>query len=139
MVCADATGRLTLIYFHVKGDYLARLLPVGAERVVSGRVEFYNGAPQITHPDHVLRPDELDRLKPIEPVYPLTAGLAPRVVQRAVAAALDRAPELPEWIDPALAERRVMAGLGRGRPPCPSPGGRARSPADRPGARAPRL
>ena len=41
--CAPtAPGTLTLIYFNVKGDYLARLLPVGAERVVSGRVEFYN-------------------------------------------------------------------------------------------------
>jgi len=106
VICADTTGRLTLTYFNVKGDYLARLLPIGAERVVSGRVEFYNGAPQIAHPDLVLRPDELDRLKPIEPVYPLTAGLAPRVVQRAVAAALERTPNLSEWIDPALAERR---------------------------------
>ena len=107
VICADATGRLTLTYFNVKGDYLARLLPVGAERVVSGRVEFYNGAPQIAHPDLVLRPDELDRLKPIEPVYPLTAGLVPRLVQRAVATALDRAPDLPEWIDPHLGERRL--------------------------------
>ena len=107
VICADQTGRLTLTYFNVKGDYLARLLPVGAERVVSGRVEFYNRVPQITHPDLVLRPDELDRLKPIEPVYPLTAGLAPRAVQRAVAAAVDRAPELPEWLDPALRERRI--------------------------------
>ena len=107
VICADATGRLTLTYFNVKGDYLARLLPVGAERVVSGRVEFYNRIAQITHPDLVLRPDELDRLKPIEPVYPLTAGLAPRVVQRAVAGAVDRVPQLPEWIDPALQERRL--------------------------------
>ena len=107
VICADATGRLTLIYFSVKGDYLTRLLPVGSERVVSGRVEFYNRAPQIAHPDLVLRPDELDRLKPIEPVYPLTAGLAPRVVQRAVAAALERVRDLPEWIDPALAQRRM--------------------------------
>jgi ATP-dependent DNA helicase RecG len=107
VICADPTGRLTLAYFNVKGDYLTRLLPVGAERVVSGRVEFYNGAPQIAHPDLVLRPDELDRLKPIEPVYPLTAGLASRVVQRAAAAALDQAPDLPEWIDPALGERRL--------------------------------
>ena len=110
VICADPTGRLTLTYFNVKGDYLARLLPVGAERVVSGRIEFYNRAPQITHPDLVLRPDELDRLRPIEPVYPLTAGLSPRVVQRAVASVVDRVPELPEWIDPALRERRLWPG-----------------------------
>ena len=107
VICADPSGRLNLTYFNVKGDYLARLLPVGAERVVSGRVEFYNRMPQITHPDLVLRPDELDRLKPIEPVYPLTAGLAPRIVQRAVTGAVDRIPQLPEWIDPALDKCRV--------------------------------
>jgi ATP-dependent DNA helicase RecG len=106
VLCADDTGTLTLVYFNVRGDQLARLLPVGAERVVSGRVEFYSGRPQIAHPDLVLRPDELDRLKPIEPVYPLTAGLSPRVVQKAMAAALDRLPVLPEWIGPALRERR---------------------------------
>ncbi len=110
VLCTDGTGTLTLIYFNVKSDYLARLFPIGAEPVVSGRVELYNGIPQIAHPDHVLRPDELDRLKPIEPVYPLTAGLAPRIVQRAAAAALDRIPELPEWIDPGLKRRRQWPG-----------------------------
>jgi ATP-dependent DNA helicase RecG len=103
--CTDGTGTLTLVYFNVKGDYLARMLPVGGERIVSGRVEFYNGSAQMAHPDLVLRLDEADRLKPIEPVYALTAGLAPRLVQRAMAAALDRIPALPEWIDLALRER----------------------------------
>ena len=106
VVCTDDTGTLTLVYFNVKGDQLTRLLPVGAERVVSGRVEFYGGMPQMAHPDLVLRPDELDRLKPIEPVYPLTAGLSPRLVQRAIEAALERLPVAPEWIDPALRARR---------------------------------
>ncbi len=104
--CRDASGSLRLVYFNVSGDYLARLLPVGAERIISGRVEFYNGLPQIAHPDLVLKPEELDRLKPIEPIYPLTAGLGMRVMQKAIAAALERAPALPEWIDPPLRERR---------------------------------
>ena len=108
--CADDTGTLVLVYFNVKSDYLARLYPIGAERIVSGRVEFYNGMAQMPHPDLALRPDELDRLKPIEPVYPLTAGLTPRLVQRSVMAALDRLPDLPEWIDPALSRRRGWPG-----------------------------
>ena len=45
---------MTLIYFNVKGDHLQRLLPVGAERIVSGRVEFYGGIPQMAHPDYVV-------------------------------------------------------------------------------------
>ena len=110
VLCGDGSGILTLVYFNVKGDYLARLFPVGAERIVSGRVELYNGMAQMPHPDLVLRPDELDRLKPIEPVYPLTAGLSPRAVQRAAAAALERMPELPEWIDPGLKRQRRWPG-----------------------------
>ena len=129
--CADDTGTLTLVYFNVKSDYLARLFPIGAERIVSGRVEFYNGMAQMPHPDLVLRPDELDRLKPIEPVYPLTAGLAPRLVQRAAAAALERAPELPEWIDPSLRERRGWPGWTDALRHAHSPAGEADlSPAD---------
>ena len=85
IVCYDGTGFITLIYFNVKGDYLQRLLPEGGERIVSGKVEFYVGIPQIAHPDYVVPLDQADKLKPIEPVYPLTAGLPPRVLQRAVA------------------------------------------------------
>ena len=110
--CTDGTGTLTLVYFNVKSDYLVRLLPIGAERIVSGRVEYYGHAPQMAHPDLVLRPDELDRLKPIEPVYPLTQGLAPRIVQKTVEAALDRAPTLPEWIDPSLCRQRQWPAWG---------------------------
>jgi ATP-dependent DNA helicase RecG len=106
VICGDGSGTLVLVYFSVKGDYLQRLLPVGAERVISGRVEFYGRTPQIAHPDFVVSPDEAEKLKPIEPVHPLTAGLSSRIVGRAVAAALDRAPVLPEWIDPTLRERR---------------------------------
>jgi ATP-dependent DNA helicase RecG len=106
VICHDGTGFITLIYFNVKSDYLQRLLPIGAERIVSGKVEFYVGIPQIAHPDYVVAPDQADRLKAIEPVYPLTAGLPPRVLQRAVASALERVPPLPEWLDPPLQAQR---------------------------------
>jgi ATP-dependent DNA helicase RecG len=106
VICYDGTGFITLIYFNVRGDYVQRLLPVGAERIVSGKVEFYVGIPQIAHPDHVVAPDQADRIQAIEPTYPLTAGLPPRVLQRAIATALERVPELPEWIDLPLRQQR---------------------------------
>jgi ATP-dependent DNA helicase RecG len=104
--CRDETGFLHLVYFHVKGDYLERLLPQGGRRVVSGRIEHFNNQVQITHPDHVEEPDAVKLLKPIEPVYRLTGGLSLKIVQKAIDAALARAPELPEWGDAAFLARR---------------------------------
>jgi ATP-dependent DNA helicase RecG len=103
--CRDETGFLHLIFFHAKGDYLARQLPVGTTRIVSGRVEHFNNEIQITHPDYVLAPEEASQLKPIEPVYGLTTGLTLRLVQKAIGAALARTRDLPEWLDPALQRR----------------------------------
>ena len=104
--CRDETGFLQLVYFHVKGDWLDKLLPVGETRWVSGRIEHFNNEIQITHPDHVLAPDEFARMKPDEPVYGLTSGLPLRTVQKAVDAALARLPVLPEWQEPSLLRQR---------------------------------
>ncbi len=103
--CSDDTGELTLVFFHAKPDYLAKVLPEGEERVVSGKVELYDDRLQMTHPDHIGKLAELAALKSVEPVYPLTTGLTPKTVSKAVGAALERAPELPEWQDQALRRR----------------------------------
>jgi ATP-dependent DNA helicase RecG len=97
----DATGRLTLVFFHAREEYLARILPVGSVRIVSGKIERYRGEVQMTHPDYIVAESERDTLPLVEPVYGLTEGVTLKVVGRAVAGALAQAPELPEWLDPA--------------------------------------
>ncbi len=104
--CRDETGFLFLVFFHAHTDYLEKLLPIGATRVVSGKIEHFNNQVQITHPDHILTPEDAADMKRIEPVYRLTAGLTLRVVQKAADAALDRTRDLPEWLDPAYRERQ---------------------------------
>jgi len=108
--CSDETGFLHLVFFHAKGDYLERLLPPGSTRIVSGKVEHFNNERQINHPDFILDPAETGRMKPIEPIYGLTAGLFQRNVQKTASLALALAPELPEWIDPALLRREGWPG-----------------------------
>jgi len=103
--CGDDTGALWLVFFHAKGDFLTRQLPLGEMRVVSGRVERYYDEIQMTHPDLILPLDEFDAAAGVEPVYPLTAGLPPKVLRKAIGAALAKAPWLPDWQDAALAAR----------------------------------
>jgi ATP-dependent DNA helicase RecG len=95
----DSAFEFQLVYFHAKGDYLQKLLPTGQKRLISGRVELFDGIAQMVHPDHVLRPEEARDLPAFEPVYPLVAGVTQKVVQKGVAATLARTPTLQEWID----------------------------------------
>ncbi len=105
----DSSGTIELVYFHAKGDWLAKLLPRGETRVVSGKLEAFGGQPQMAHPDYVAKPGD-DDLPAVEAVYPLTAGLQPKVVWKAARAAVARAPDLPEWQDPAWLKRRGWSG-----------------------------
>ncbi|MEE8633423.1 MAG: ATP-dependent DNA helicase RecG, partial [Methyloceanibacter sp.] len=95
----DDSGALELTYFRADHSYLKRLLPVDAKRIISGRIESYDGSLQIPHPDHVAVADGSDTLPPIEPIYPLTAGLTNATLRKAIAGALAQIPDLPEWID----------------------------------------
>ncbi|WP_295076062.1 ATP-dependent DNA helicase RecG [Tabrizicola sp.] len=101
----DARVEFLLVYFHARAEALAKLLPTGQRRLVSGKVELFDGIAQMVHPDHVLRPEEAREVPAYEPVYPLAAGLTQRVVGKAAQAALTRLPILTEWIDPGLMAR----------------------------------
>lgn len=107
--CSDDSGFLTLVFFHARAEYLQRLLPAGETRVVSGRVEHFAGEIQMAHPDHVVPVEEADAIRRVEPVYPMTAGLGSKVLGKAIAAALAKAGDLPEWLDPAFREKRQWA------------------------------
>ena len=101
----DAGFEFQLVFFHARADYLTKLLPTGQKRLVSGRVEIFDGIAQMVHPDHVLRPEEASELPLFEPVYPLVAGITQKSIQRAALSAIARAPALAEWIDGPLKAR----------------------------------
>ena len=95
----DAQTAFQLVFFHARGDYLERLLPIGARRVVSGKVELFDGMAQMAHPDHVLPPEDADDLPLFEPVYPLVQGITQKGITKAIRSALLRVPLIGEWID----------------------------------------
>ena len=101
----DGATEFQLVFFHAKGDWLQKQLPTGQRRIVSGKIEIFDGIAQMVHPDHILPPEEAKDLPAFEPVYPLTAGLTQRMVAKAAQGAVARTPDLAEWIDPALKAR----------------------------------
>ena len=102
----DAKTSFQLVFFHGKSDYLSRILPTGARRIVSGKVELFDGVAQMPHPDHILAPDEASEIPAFEPIYPLAAGLTQKGLRRAMTAALAHVPILGEWIDIPLLDQK---------------------------------
>jgi len=102
---SDETGDVVLTYFRAQPGYVEKLLPVGSKRYVSGTAQMYDGTLQITHPDRVVDEAGFAKLSGIDPVYPLTEGLALGSLRRAMAQALQKLPDLPEWISPEVIRR----------------------------------
>jgi len=96
----DSEGNaISLIYFNNPG-WAKRQLPMGQKRIVSGKLEAYGDEWQIIHPE-VAEPGKGPAPALREPVYPLTEGLTNRRMGELAREALERAPELPEWIEPS--------------------------------------
>src|SRR5689334_14469513 len=102
---SDDTGDVVLTYFRAQPGYVEKLLPVGSKRYVSGTLQMFDGMPQIVHPDRVVDEAGFAQLSGIDPVYPLTEGLALGSLRRAIAQALQKLPALPEWISPEIIRR----------------------------------
>ncbi|HRD27280.1 MAG TPA: ATP-dependent DNA helicase RecG [Caulobacter sp.] len=106
----DGTAFLTLIWFKGHGEHLMRQHPVGARRVVSGKIERWGNEIQMAHPDYILPVERAAEIPETEAVYPATAGLPARTVRKLALEALARAPELPEWQDAAWKAREGFVG-----------------------------
>jgi ATP-dependent DNA helicase RecG len=107
----DDTGELALVFFRAKQPWLEKLLPVDSNVMVSGKVDWFNGRPSMVHPDYIVQETDEANLPLVEPIYPLTAGLSPKLLKKAIDGALARMPDLPEWLDGPLVTRQGFANV----------------------------
>jgi ATP-dependent DNA helicase RecG len=103
---ADSAGNtVSLIYFNNPG-WAKKSLPMDQARIVSGKLEQYGDEWQIIHPE-VAEPGKGPQPVIREPVYPLTEGITNKRMRELAGQAVERAPDLPEWIEPSLADREA--------------------------------
>ncbi|ONF97377.1 ATP-dependent DNA helicase RecG [Sphingomonas jeddahensis] len=105
---ADALGNIvSLVYFGRSSGLVRKLYTVGEQVRISGKVEQYGQDLQIIHPEIL---EEGGGSREREAIYPLSEGLTSRRVGGMVAQAIERAPDLPEWIEPSLLAQRDWPG-----------------------------
>ena len=99
VICNDGTDDIALIFFKAYPDSIQKNLPVGSERIISGKLENFNGQWQMSHPDYIVKPEDITSVLGVEPVYPLTAGITNKMLNKIMKQALTAVPTLPEWQD----------------------------------------
>ena len=101
---SDSDGNtITLTFFNNPG-WAKKQLPLGETRTVVGKLDAYGDEWQMVHPE-VIEPADATGVALREPVYPLTEGISNKRMRELALAGLERAPELPEWIEPSLLGR----------------------------------
>lgn len=104
----DATGDITLVFFGMPQARVEKMLPLGAHRYITGRIDLWDGHRQMVHPARIIDEAALAALPAVEPIYGATEGLTSRAISKLAHAALDRLPVLPEWQDPAWLARENL-------------------------------
>jgi ATP-dependent DNA helicase RecG len=95
----DAHGNyVSLVFFGGNSGWAKKLLPLNEKRFVSGRLDQYGQELQIVHPEV----SEEAEIGGREAVYPCSEGITSKRIAALAAQAIERAPELPEWIESSL-------------------------------------
>ena len=94
---------ITLTFFN-NPAWAKKQLPLHEKRTVIGKLDAWGNEWQIVHPE-VLEPAKAGEVALREPVYGLTEGISNKRMRELALTGLERAPELPEWIEPSLLAR----------------------------------
>jgi len=94
---------LTLTFFN-NPAWAKKQLPLHERRTVIGKLDAWGQEWQIVHPE-VLEPGKSGYVPLREPVYGLTEGISNKRMRELALTALERAPELDEWVEPSLLAR----------------------------------
>lgn len=107
VLAADSAGNVCAVtYFGRNTGWARKQLPLGETRWLAGRLDRYGQMLQMVHPDHVSEDGAGLHAQLNEPVYPLSDGLTQGRIAPLVQQAMAGLPELPEWIEPGLLDRR---------------------------------
>jgi ATP-dependent DNA helicase RecG len=107
---ADTVGNIIgLTFFGRNGGWARKQLPIGEERIISGKLERYGDELQMVHPDHMEPIQSAASLALAEAVYPLSDGMSNKRLSQLVSDACLQIPILPEWIEPSLLSKKGWA------------------------------
>ena len=101
--CEDETGKIDCVFFNSHEGYIRKLLPIGNEITISGKVNYFNKKYQITNPTYVSKDSSI--IRKIHNKYSLTEGISEKVYNKIINQILKNLPTFPEWIDSKILKK----------------------------------
>ena len=93
--CFDETGQMDCIFFNSFEGYIRKILPLGKNITISGKVGRFNNKYQITNPKYVSENSSLIKQK--HNMYSLTDGISEKIYNKIINQIINNLPILEEW------------------------------------------
>ena len=95
VLCSDETGEIDCIFFNSYEGYIKKILPLGKEITVSGKIGHFRNKYQITNPKYVSEDSSL--IKQTHNKYSLTEGISEKIYNKILNQIINNLPVFNEW------------------------------------------
>jgi len=95
VLCIDETGEIDCIFFNSFEGYVRKILPIGKEITVSGKIGYFRNKYQLTNPKYLSEDSSLIKQK--HNTYSLTDGITEKIYNKIINQIIENLPLLNEW------------------------------------------
>ncbi len=95
VLCKDETGEIDCIFFNSYEGYIKKILPIGKEITISGKIKYFRNKYQLTNPKYISEDSSIIKQKHNN--YSLTEGISEKVYNKIILQIIENLPKIDEW------------------------------------------
>ena len=95
VLCKDETGEIECVFFNSYEGYIKKILPIGKNVTISGKIKYFRNKYQLTNPKYVSENSSIIKQKHNN--YSLTDGISEKVYNKIMSQIINDLPEIEEW------------------------------------------
>ena len=95
VLCKDETGEIDCVFFNSYEGYIKKILPIGKEVTISGKIKYFRNKYQLTNPKYISENSSIIKQKHNN--YSLTEGISEKVYNKIILQIINNLPRIDEW------------------------------------------
>ena len=95
VLCKDETGEIECVFFNSYEGYIKKILPIGKNVTISGKIKYFRNKYQLTNPKYVSENSSIIKQKHNN--YSLTDGISEKVYNKIMSQIINDLPQIEEW------------------------------------------